>query len=298
MNRIVDFADETMMILRAQILNSITHSTANQFILMKGKYFRELAIACLMACAHFVTGQSVDLLTGRAQVSIPLWTISYSDVSVPISIWHHGGAIRVEEGEGSCGLGWNMSAGGAVSRQVRGLPDDYSLADDDRKGWLLASNANAIAVHNFADIPDDDLGICTDESLGYTFINSCGRTKDTEPDVFYFNAPGLSGQFVFGTDGNPKLLTYQDVKIVVTKDANGRITQFEITTNRGMKYTFAAIEIVTRKVYKNTPIYVSHFRTEYLYYQQPLSYTSVWHLSSSGGSSKIAECSIPFRFNY
>lgn len=239
-------------------------------------YHTIILVVMLMAVQAF--GQSVDPLTGRARVSIPLWTINYAGVSVPISVWHHGGALRVEESEGSCGLGWNLSIGGAVSRQVRGLPDDYNVAGDDRKGWLFDNNADD--VNDFTLSIDDVLDNCSDESGEYTFINNLGRITDSEPDMFYFSAPGLSGQFVFGSDGNPKLLSYQDLKFVVSKDANDRITQFVITTNLGMQYTFSVKENVTRKVYKNTPMYVSHFRTEYLYYQQPAIYTSVWHLSS------------------
>ena len=124
----------------------------------------------------------------------------------------------------------------------------------------------------------------------FSTIIGFDRTKDSEPDVFYFNAPGLSGQFVFGSDGNPKLLSYQDLKFNVYKDANDRITYFEVITNMGMKYTFNIREDVTRKVNKNTPIYVSHFRTEYLYYQQPVTYTSAWHLSKieSAASGQMA----------
>jgi YD repeat-containing protein len=238
-----------------------------------------------------VFAQSVDLLTGRAQVSIPLWTISNADLSVPISIWHHGGALRVEEGEGSCGLGWNLSIGGAVYRQLRGLPDDYKVAADNRRGWLFDSNAGSIS--SFTDLPDDNLSVCTDESSAYSFIHARDSVKDTEPDIFSFSAPGLSGQFVFGTDGNPKLLVYQDLKIVVTKDANERITQFAITTNKGVTYTFANIENVTRKVFKKWPTYVSYFRTEYNYYQRPATFTGTWHLStiSSQASGQTASFS-------
>lgn len=257
------------------------------------KAFELLFIAAIqfLVPAYNCIAQSVDPLTGRAQVSIPLWTISNADISIPISVWHHGGALRVQEGEGSCGMGWNLSASGAVSRQVRGLPDDYkaaSYADDTRRGWLFDSNASAVA--NFSSFPDNTLSNCSDETDAYSFIDSLGQIlkKDSEPDIFYVNAPGLSCQFVFGTDGNPKLLSYQDLKIVVTKNSNDQITTFEITTNMGMKYTFAAIENVTRKAYKRA-ISVPYFQTEYIYYQDPLNFTVAWHLtqisSSATGSS-------------
>lgn len=239
---------------------------------------RGILLAFTIAIIFQSQAQEVDLLTGRAQVSIPLWTLSYGDLDVPISVWHHGGALRVEEAEGSCGMGWNLSAGGAVHRQVRGLPDDYKQANDSRRGWLF--DGNGAAINNLTNLPDDNLNVCTDEASAFTFIEGRGRDKDTEPDVFSFSAPGLSGQFVFGTDGNPKLLTHQDLKIVVIKDANDKITQFTITKNKGVTYSFATAESVTRRVYQHIPIYASYFRTEYLYYQQPVTFNSTWYLSS------------------
>lgn len=253
---------------------------------------RFLILLLPLLCIQYCTAQSVDLLTGRAQVSIPLWTISNADLSVPISVWHHGGALRVQEGEGSCGMGWNLSAGGAVSRQVRGLPDDYKAAYDNRKGWLFDTNASDVG--NFSSFPDNTLSNCTDETSAYNFIFGRDSTKDTEPDVFYVSAPGLSCQFVFGTDGNPKLLSYQDLKIVVTKNGNDQITAFEITTNKGMKYTFSTIENVTRKVYKKTPIYVSYFRTEWKLYQDPLTFTAAWHLSTISSAATGSSASFSY----
>ncbi len=260
------------------------------------KKFRSFPLVAVVAIwlAHpFVSlSQSVDPLTGRAQVSIPLWTISNGDISIPISAWHHGGALRVDEVEGSCGLGWNLSAGGAISRQVRGLPDDYNVANDSRKGWLF--NSNASAIQGFSLSVDDNLSDCNDESDEFSFIFGLGRVSDPEPDIFYFNAPGLSGSFVFGSDGNPKLLSYQDLSFTVTKDANNVITYFTIKNNLGIVYTFGVREDVTRKVYKNTPIYVSYFKTEYKFYQDQLTYTSTWHLTSISSTATGSSAS----FNY
>src|SRR5687767_6837559 len=103
---------------------------------MKLKLILLLVVCC---CTHLVSAQTVDPLSGRLQFSIPLGGIQANDVAVPISIYNHGDAIRVAEGEGACGMGWGLSIGGGVSRMVRGLPDDINLSY--RKGWLYNSNA-------------------------------------------------------------------------------------------------------------------------------------------------------------
>ncbi len=213
--------------------------------------------------------QSVDPLTGRLQFSIPITTLQANDIAIPISIYHHGGALAVPEGEGACGLGWNLSVGGSISRMVRGLPDEINLTN--RKGWLF--NSNAQAVQNFNPTANDDFTDCADESADYNLLNALvgGAVNDTEPDIFYISAPGVSAQFVFGPDGLPKLLVHQDIVIEYT---GGNF----IVKSNGKVYTFDTREIVMRTstLYNAGPLVHVDFR----YYSGGISYTSRWNLSN------------------
>jgi hypothetical protein len=217
--------------------------------------------------------QSVDPLTGRASVSIPLGSISAYDLSVGVNLFHHGGAIRLNEGPGNAGVGWNVSFGGySIYREVHGLPDDYSQVGDTRKGWLY--NSNAGSIQGFTPAADDNLAVCTDESSDFTFISGKGYASDTEPDVFYFNAPGVSGKFVFGSDGLPKLIPYQDIDIGFSSGT------FTIKTNTGLVYTFDGVHTTTR----SSQLYGSntatpYFNKDYSYYINPITYTSGWDLT-------------------
>jgi hypothetical protein len=223
----------------------------------------------------------VDPLTGKLSLSIPIWQMSEGELSVPISIYYQGGGVRVEQSEGTAGMSWNLSAGGVIARDLRGLPDDYlGSGTDVRKGWLY--NGNAAAIQNFVSAADYNLSICTDEALDYNFINGLYSTgNDTEPDVFNFYAPGLSGQFVFGSDGLPKLIPYQDINVTVTRQGGtGPIEQVVITNNVGVAYTFSVKETTTRKAYReNVQIMVTHFLRDYDYYGAPVSYTTAWQLT-------------------
>lgn len=223
----------------------------------------------------------VDPLTGRAAISIPIWQMSKGDLSVPISISYTGNGVRVDEGEGSAGMSWNLNAGGAVSREVRGWPDDYQVSGGDlRKGWLY--NNNALSIQNFTSTSDDDLSSCNEEYEDYNFLTTMRNgANDTEPDVFNFFAPGLSGQFVFGSDGLPKLIPYQDLKLVVTRaNGTGPIDQIVITNNIGIAYTFSVKETTRRHAYKVNPqTVVNHLVRDLDYYGVPLTYTSSWNLA-------------------
>ena len=79
----------------------------------------------------------VDLYTGRTKINIPLFTISYNDIEVPVSLSYHGGGIKVDDECGVVGLGWTLNAGGVVNRIVRGMPDElFEQGEVAGYGWL------------------------------------------------------------------------------------------------------------------------------------------------------------------
>ena len=238
-----------------------------------------LAVFAVMPFFSNAQGVQVDPLTGKPDVYIPFWQLTNNDLSVPIGLRHHGNAIQVFETEGAGGLGWNLVADGAIYRTVRGLPDDYSGPGSDlRRGWLLDNNAQAI--NGFSSSSDNNLSVCSDEVADYNFIHGLGYVKDSEPDLFSFQAPGLAGQFVFDADGLPRLLTYDDLKIAATKDVAGKILKFTVTSNLGVEYEFSIQETATRRAerFKNS-VAPSFFQTNYKYYRAPLTYIASWKLS-------------------
>lgn len=189
--------------------------------------------------------QEVDLLTGRLNMSLPIGSLQANDLSVPISIYQHGGSMRVAEGEGKCGVGWGLSAGGGVYREVRGLPDEINTAY--RKGWLYNYGVNGSAVQNFVPTADDNLATASDEYADYAALQNIVQNyvNDTEPDLFSVSAPGLSLQFVFEPSGTPRLLTYADVQIEVLPNVM-TMTSFRITTNQGLVYVFGGDAVQNR----------------------------------------------------
>jgi hypothetical protein len=206
--------------------------------------------------------QSVDPLTGRAIINLPLGSFSTKDLSASISLSHQGGALQVNQGQGNAGMGWNVNFGGQITREVRGLPDELSGVVSNKTGWLFNNNSSAI----------QGLGA----SASYSFISGLGYTKDTEPDIYYFSAPGISGKFLFGADGQIKLIPYQDITITSLSNSS-----FLIKTNTGITYTFSTVETTTRQAFKfkETSV-IDFFKTNYNYYKEPVSYNSTWHLTS------------------
>ena len=246
-----------------------------------------LTLCFTYASVLFALAQTVDPLTGRLQMSIPIGTLQANDISIPISIYHHGGSLMVAEGANSCGPGWGLSAAGAVSRQVRGLPDE--LNGPTYKGWLFNNAAVAWSVNNFGPTANDDLSTCTDEVNDYNMLEVLHENykKDTEPDLFYINAPGLSAQFVFGTDGQPKLLTHQDIIIQFNPLTNPN--SLTVITNNGFTYAFGGtqpgqVEYVNRTGY--VPDNTLEMNTYCRYYKdQTMTINTSWKLVSITSSA-------------
>src|SRR6476620_10073918 len=68
----------------------------------------------------------VSPYTGVPNISIPLYTVKFRDISVPISISYHASGIKVAEEAGQIGLGWVLNAGGVISRTVIGADDFFA----------------------------------------------------------------------------------------------------------------------------------------------------------------------------
>lgn len=70
------------------------------------------------------TNQMVDLSTGDFNYNIPLMVVPGPNGGYPINLAYHAG-IGMEQEASWVGLGWNINPG-AITRNLRGVPDDFS----------------------------------------------------------------------------------------------------------------------------------------------------------------------------
>lgn len=67
----------------------------------------------------------VNYFTGLPNIEIPIYTIKEGAFELPLKLRYHAGGHKVDEIASWVGLGWDLNTGGVISREVRGLPDDY-----------------------------------------------------------------------------------------------------------------------------------------------------------------------------
>jgi hypothetical protein len=160
----------------------------------------------------------VSLYTGTPTISIPLLEIKVGEVSVPIGVNYHASGLKVEEIASNVGAGWSLSAGGAITRTIRGL------ADEDESFGYFNQTTDLASM----------LDINTPMADKVTFFNKVQvGENDAEPDVYYLNLGGLSGKFLVDKttkEGYNLHAGTVKIKWLVATD------QWVVTDNNGVRY--------------------------------------------------------------
>ena len=228
----------------------------------------------------------VDLYSGRTNINIPLFTVSYNDIQVPISISYHGGGIKTDEEANSVGLGWTLNASGVVNRIVRGMPDDlyekgkiagYDYLDQlnvggfDRFHEFIKKIENKVKGNSPTGIVDNSTP--EEKTLlrwmqDYGMLYDEGRF-DTSPDNFIFSVQGLYGAFVNGHINQKQ--SNIGCKLSQTDDG------FHITDVNGLTYSFRREEKQYYPYKVKESLWLADWET---IGQDKFLYTSAWWLTS------------------
>ncbi|MEP2023630.1 MAG: PKD domain-containing protein [Reichenbachiella sp.] len=205
---------------------------------------------------------SVDMYSGAARVNIPLFNYSRVDVDLDISLNYSSNGVKVNDVAGWVGMGWNLKAGGSISRVLKGLPDEFV-------GGIGAMCRNCLPFDavGYLDLKNSGVDLSKFTSDSYTNTKKQkiirngnwqtldGRNHgdglgtpvawDTQPDEFYFNFGNYSGKFLFDQEGNifcmPKQNLIIDKKmedVDINDETHRMITEFTVTTPEGYTYVF------------------------------------------------------------
>ena len=183
----------------------------------------------------------VSLYSGTPSISIPLYTIQTGSHSLPVSLNYHASGIKVAQEASWVGLGWSLSAGGIITRTIRG-------SDDFNGGYYDDATA----------IPDTTELTYSNEYVEYKEMGASHASlflkKDAEPDVFYYNFSGYSGKFYckkggkFRAQGDGFILSNPEHNLKIERVIQGTtFLGFTITTPEGTKYRFLIAE--TKKIF-------------------------------------------------
>lgn len=204
--------------------------------------------------------------TGAVNTSVPLFTVQGDMLEHPISASYVSNGIKVEDEASRIGLGWNLNAGGRITRVVRGINDEHLstiLVDEFvtpiPQSVLFIQDYVYLMVkgylQNFENPPEEII------EPGLIHHNYWYYYYDELPDLFYYDVGGLSGKFTLNQDGTVNQLPYNNVEITYergndnssfdnplntgTDIDNDQIISFTIKDENGRIFTFEDIELST-----------------------------------------------------
>lgn len=210
------------------------------YIMKKIIFFLTLLVSCFIAKAQYdnsipkvatvtpeaaalfkMAGRPEGSFSGTAPTSIALYEVKSGGLQVPVSINYSNGGIKVEEVASWVGLGWNLIAGGRITRAMNGVADD-----EPNKGMLYQTVKPSV-------FPNGDI-------VGNATYVVAG-TMDVEPDLFYLDGNGISAKFAFNenymTNGKIMMVDQQQLKITPIF-ISGHIKGWVVIDVEGNKYYF------------------------------------------------------------
>jgi len=162
----------------------------------------------------------VDYSTGVPNISVPLMSISDKDLTVDVSLSYHATGIKVDQEATWVGLGWVLNAGGIITRDIRGKPDNGQTRPIIEDFLPDYSNYNSSLDQYLNTVTPKIQQIASPSEDFY----------DGESDIYYYNFNGRTGKFFLDNNNNICLFKHDD--IIIDKNT------FTITDDTGIKYFF------------------------------------------------------------
>ncbi len=192
---------------------------------------------------------NVDPYTGTGSVNIPIHDIDIDGLTSSVSLSYNAKGIRLDELSSSVGLGWDLSAGGSITREVNGIEDEVTLpavfdnTNDHLEGYIVPG---ATVQSAWTTATDDDkerdlfhlniLGRSID--FAFTYHNSTLQYQtyprsEIKIEIGYKDITSVnsSGQPIYGNFGS-------GVPNGSGATANQKIIFFTITDEHGNKFYF------------------------------------------------------------
>ena len=172
----------------------------------------------------------VNLFTGSPGINIPIASLKGREIEVPISLTYDASGIKVEQIATWVGLGWNLNAGGMVTRQTNGNPDDYLSTPITHPAYFPFYSATVKNDYEFVKnfTATENSTYAPGELTRYfnfmkNVVNSTPK-MEIQPDTYSFHALGISGTLIIDyTTYAAWCVEHPEIKAVPTFQEHGAI---------------------------------------------------------------------------
>jgi hypothetical protein len=212
---------------------------------------------CLLIIIILWGGKSfaqVNLPTGSAVFSLPIfnWHDDKGPLSTAIALnYNSGNGLKVNDIASNVGQGWNLSAGGVITRMQVGEPDDQPAYEGNGTDQDVTKYPAGFLYHSVDPTTGCPGTLTTYPTYGgknVLYAQKNATAEDKEHDYFTFQFNGQYGMFIIDTTGGPHGIPLGDTKLKIAfqEDLNLKssgirttITSFTITDINGVIYKFA-----------------------------------------------------------
>lgn len=213
---------------------------------------------------------NIDYYSGTLGLGIPVYTYKDSDFEIPVSIDYASNGYQPGSDCDVVGQGWYLNVGGAITREVHGIPDETWQSFDWK--WQFYDT-----TLTYPDIEEDDFRslqifgywtLYNDNSKSiqpdYVYYGKAGKEYmpiwrytenrgsgvETEPDIFHYNFMGYSGSFILQPNGKIKIFNSNtpvgEMRIEFLMDDSQPLeSSVVITTGDKTKYYFGQTQYAT-----------------------------------------------------
>lgn len=188
-----------------------------------------------------------SLNTGQINPSINICNFSVEEINIPINLSYSNTGLKIGENATWVGLGWNLSVGGVISQNVKGIPDDGPV------GLLYPAPNNELFRFLNSQM--------TEFERDQYIQNVTNLLADSERDVFTFNYLGRSGSFFFDETGVIRQFQRSDLQFFYTIE-NNQLSSFTIIDENGYSYLFNIKELSSFSqgdIQSSTPIILNGY---------------------------------------
>lgn len=202
-----------------------------------------------------------SLYTGAMSFSVPIYTYSDPDFTIPVSLEYNYDGYKPSQHSGTVGLGWSLNCGGVITREIRGLPDEGSDSGSRLVGWKEARDSSIFYTSSYvmslaqASLSKPPLSYPTEHEMDMLLdtydpshdspIYAKGnpeRWYDTAPDLYHFDFCGYRGDFMILKDGTVRVFNsnvpHGELSVRVFSINESFSPTIEITTAQGYVYSF------------------------------------------------------------
>jgi YD repeat-containing protein len=189
----------------------------------------------------------VGTYSGVPDISVPLYTVDYKSVSMPLELRYHASGIKVDQDASWVGLGWDMFNGGFITQTIVGDLEEFVDQNFQHPaGFNQFAGRFLTGVYSGA-APIDrvsswgcgaDAGTTPYSQEEYNLIRHYLMRGWGQPDIYTFSFLGRSGKFVLDPVTKEPVVLKKSESFKIERLGTTPQSGWRIKTPDGMEFTF------------------------------------------------------------